>query len=149
MSFRHFLLRLIAKSDCDLPMSSHHLRLRQDCLSIEGIVSSDLSCFGTAESTAGDSFHDLLTAWTRCIQIVLRVPLDLGSPALSGFDLVAEPSELMRKVRLINRGCETLRVEEASLLKCSNPSVLAFRHIEDHDVRMQLGTRIPIHWTSR
>ncbi len=91
----------------------------------------------------------LLAARAGGIQIFLRVALDFGSAAASGFDLVAESAKPVHQLRLINGSGELLAVEESLRLESAKTAVLALGHIEDNDVGMKLRRSVAIHGPRR
>src|SRR5580658_1861151 len=88
---------------------------------------------------------DLFSSRTGCIQIFLRVALDLGLTVFAAVDLVAESLQANRKVRTINAGRILLRLEKASLLKRPRLAALALGQIENDGMRVKLWCGIPIH----
>src|ERR1035437_1776314 len=88
---------------------------------------------------------DLFSSRTGCIQIFLRVALDLRLTVFAAVDLVAESLQANRKVRTINAGRILLRLEKASLLKRPRLAILARGQIENDGMRMKLRRSIPVH----
>src|SRR5208337_5315818 len=90
---------------------------------------------------------DLFSSRTGCIQIFLRVALDLGLTVFAAVDLVAESLQPNRKVRTINAGRILLRLEKAPLLKRTCLAVLTLGHVENDRMSMKLRRSIPVHRT--
>src|ERR1700678_1477428 len=87
---------------------------------------------------------DLFTAWTRCVEILLCVALDLRLTMLAAFDLVAQAMQPHGKLRTVYAGRILLRLEEAALLKSAGLAVLAFGHIEDDSMSVELWRSIAL-----
>src|SRR5260370_3427132 len=88
---------------------------------------------------------DLFSSRTGCIQIFLRVALDLGLTVFAAVDLITQPLQTHGKVRTINAGRILLRLEKASLLKRPRLAVLTLGHIENDGMSMKLWCGIPIY----
>src|SRR5208337_2509493 len=90
---------------------------------------------------------DLFSSWTGCIEILLRVALNLRLAMLAAFDLIAEPLQTHGKLGTVHTGRILLRLEKASLLKRPRLAVLTLGHIENDRMSMKLWRGIPIYRT--
>src|SRR6202789_899729 len=83
-------------------------------------------------------FFYLLPARTRCVEVLLRVALDLRLTMLAALNLVAQTMQPHGKLGAVHAGRILLRLEQTALLKSARLAVLAFGHIEDDGVSMKL-----------
>src|SRR5271157_632646 len=88
---------------------------------------------------------DLFSPWTGCIQVFLRVALDLRLAMLAAFDLIAELLQTHGKLGTVHTGRILLRLEKAAFLKRPRLAVLAHGHIENDRMSMKLWCGIPIY----
>ena len=91
---------------------------------------------------------DLFSSRTGCIEVFLRVALDLGLTVLAAFDLIAQPLQAHGKLGTVDTGRILLRLEKTPLLQCPRLALLTFGQIENDSMRMKLRCGIPIHRTS-
>src|SRR5208282_4644846 len=88
---------------------------------------------------------DLFSPRTGCIEILLRVALNLRLAMLAAFDLIAQPLQTHGKLGTVHTGRILLRLEKAALLQRPRLAVLALGHIENDGMRMKLRRSIPVH----
>src|SRR6266700_3901060 len=91
-----------------------------------------------------EMFLYLLTARTRCFQILLAVPFDFRLAALTALDFVTKFLQPMGQLRAINRRRILLRFVEFPWLQGMGFAVLCLGEIEKDDVRVQLWCSITI-----
>ena len=113
-------------------------------LLVAGGVGGDLCGLWPCESTLFEVLPNLLTAGTGGVKVLLGVALDLGCAASSRRDLIAQLRESVHEFRLVDSGRKLLAVEVTLGLDGASGAVRAFRHIEDHGVRMELRRGIAI-----
>ena len=73
----------------------------------------NLCCARTVSANLLQVFFDLLTTRTRCVQILLRIALDLRLAVLAAFDLVAQLCSLMassERYTLVTYCCDWKRL---------------------------------------
>src|SRR5580658_2018528 len=87
---------------------------------------------------------DLFPAWTRCVETLLRVALDLRLTMFAAFYLVAQAMQSHGKFGTVHAGRIVLRLEETALLKSTGLAVLAFGHIEDDSMSVKLRRGISL-----
>jgi hypothetical protein len=90
---------------------------------------------------------DLFSPWTGCIEILLRVALNLRLAMLAAFDFIAQPLQTHGKLGTVHTGRILLRLEKASLLKRPRLAVLTLGHIENDRMSMKLRRSVAIHRT--
>src|SRR5665213_1508565 len=90
---------------------------------------------------------DLFTAWTRCVEVLLCVALDLRLTMLAAFDLVAQAMQPYGKLGAVHAGCKLLGLEQAAFLERACLAVLAFGDIEDDGMGVKLRRSITVHRT--
>src|SRR5271168_918037 len=87
---------------------------------------------------------DLFPARTRCVEIFLRVALDLRLTMLTAFDFVAQAMQPHGKLGAVHAGRILLRLKQTALLKSAGLTVLAFGHIEDNGMGVKLRSGIAV-----
>src|SRR5580704_7655690 len=105
----------------------------------------DFRGLGTSAPGAFQVLPDLLAARARCVQILLRVTLDLGRPASTSGNLVAELAKSEGQLGLVDRSCKLLRGKETLRLQGTVLAVLPFSHVEDDDVCVELWREITVY----
>ena len=108
------------------------------------VVRGDLRRPGAALTVRWQLLLDLLAARTRGLQILRRVAANLRLAAVAALDLVAQGGEARRQLRAVHRRRVGLRLVEFARLERAGAPVVAFGHIEDHDVRVQLGRGVAV-----
>src|SRR5665213_1814391 len=103
-------------------------------------MSRYLCCLRSAVSGLFQLLFDLARTRAGGVQVLLRVPFDLGRPTPPSLDFVAQPRQPKCQLRLIHGCRKLLGVEEAALLKRSCLSVFPLSDIEDHGMGMKLGS---------
>ena len=83
-------LGLVSKVCGQLSVRGHHLSRRMDFLTVAGRVRGDLGGFFPRAARAFEVLTNLLAAGTGCVEILLRVALDLRRTAPSGCNFVTE-----------------------------------------------------------
>src|ERR1700678_2466890 len=116
VSLSNNAIGLIAILGRDLPVSCHHLGWGVNLFFVAGVVGGDLRGLRPAKAAPAKSLLDLVAARAGSVEVLLRVAFYLGGAALACLDLVAQISQPIGKLGLINSGCELLRIEEAALL---------------------------------
>jgi hypothetical protein len=107
---------LITELIGNLPVRGEHLGRGENILFVACVVGSNLSRLWPAEAALCNGFLDLSAAWAGSLKILRRISLDVGGATLACLDLVAEIAEPEGQLRLVDRGCELLGIEEAALL---------------------------------
>ena len=76
---------LVSKVCCQLPVRGHHFARRMNFLAVTRRVRGDLGSFLPGAACAFEVLTNLLAAGTGCVEVFLRVALDLrgAAPALS------------------------------------------------------------------
>src|ERR1700691_719695 len=113
-------------------------------LAVTGRVRGDLGGFLPRAARAFEVFTSLLASGTGCVEIFLRVSLDLRSTAPPCRNFVTKLSEAVSQLGLIDRRGKLLGSEEALWLDCARLAIVALRDIENDCVSMQLWRDIPI-----
>ncbi len=111
-------------------------------------MGSHLCCARTLSTDLMQVFFDLHTARTRCLQILLRITLNLRLPVPAAFDLIAQALQPHCKLGPVHSCRILLRLEETALLQCARLPIVPLGHIENDRVSMKLRSSIAIHWTS-
>jgi hypothetical protein len=88
---------------------------------------------------------NLFSPWTGCIQIFLRIALDLRLAMLAAVDLIAQPVKAHGKLGTVHTGRILLRLEKTSLLKRPRLAVLTLGHIENDHMSVKLWRGIPVY----
>jgi hypothetical protein len=96
---------------------------------VAGGVRGDLRGFGTCASGPLQIGPNLLAAWAGCVEILLRVALDLRCSAAAYSDFVTKLAKPVGQFRLMNRGGELLRLKQAPLLKSAELPVVTLGRI--------------------
>ncbi len=86
----------------------------------------------------------LLTARTRCLQILPRVALDLRLAVLAALQLVAELLQACGQLRAIDRRTVVLRGVQLMRLHGAGLAILALGHVEDHGMGVELRRGVAI-----
>src|ERR1039458_9574702 len=100
-------------------------------LAIAGGVGSDLGGLLSGVARAFEIGAYLLASRARCVEILLRVALDLRCSAAANGDLVTELAKPVGQLRLIDGGGELLRGEEALRLDGARLAGVAFGNVKD------------------
>ncbi len=138
---------LMAEPCCEFTVLLQDFFRRMEFLAIAGAMSSNLRRTRTVSSNLLQVFFDLHTTRTRCLQILLRISLDLRLPMLAAFELIAEALQPHRKLGSVYRRRILLRLEQAALLQRARLPILPFGHIEDHSVSVKLRCSIAVYGT--
>ena len=138
-------IRLIAVLCSQFAMPLQHLFRGMNRLAVPRAMGRNLCRARAFSSNLLQVTLDLFSSWTGCIQIFLRVALDLGLTVFAAFDLVAQPVKARGKLGTIHTGRILLRLEKTSLLKRPRLAVLTLGHIENDGMSMKLGRSIPIY----
>ena len=125
-----------------------HLFWRMNLLVVASTMGSNLRRACALSSNLLQVFFDLLTTWTRCFQILLRISLDFRLAMLTAFNLVTKTLQPHRKLGSIYAGRILLRLEKTALLKSARLAIVPLGHIENDRVSMKLRRGIAIHRTS-
>src|SRR5271157_4521540 len=115
-----------------------------DFLTVAGRVCGDLGSFLTGVAGAFEVLTNLLAAGTGCVEILLRVALDLRRAAPSGRDFVTELAEFVGQFGLIDGCGKLLRSEKALRLDGAGLAVFALGDVENDGVGVQLWRNIAI-----
>src|SRR5690242_2132514 len=81
---------LVSEVGSYLAMRSHHFARRMDSLPVAGRVGGDLGRFFAIVTSPLQILANLLTARARCVEVFLRITLDLWRPAPANRDLIPE-----------------------------------------------------------
>ena len=122
----------------------HYLARRMNLLAIASGVRGDLRGLRAGAASALQIRTNLLTARAGCVKILLRVALDLRRAATPNGDLVTELAKAVSQFRLIYGGGELLRGEEALRLNGAGLAVVAFGHVKDHCMGVELRSNVTI-----
>ena len=125
-------------------MRGHHLAGRVYFFSVAGGVRGNLCGLFAGAAGAFQVLTNLLAARTRCVEILLRVALDLRRAAAASGDFVAERAKPVGQLGLIDGGGELLRREETLRLNGARLAVVALGHIEDDGVGVKLRRNVTI-----
>src|SRR5271154_4409791 len=101
-------------------------------------VRRDLSGFLPGPTGAFEILPDLLAARTGCIEVFLRVALDLRGTAPACRNFVTELAQFVGQLGLIYSCGKLLRGKEALRLNCPRLAVVPLGHVENHSVCVQL-----------
>src|SRR6204780_1934910 len=107
-------------------------------------VRRDLGGFPTGAPRSFEVFANLLASGTGCIEVFLRVALDLRGTAPACRDFVTELAQFVGQLGLIYGCCKLLGGEEALRLDCARLAIVALRDIENDSVSIQLWADLPI-----
>src|SRR5208337_2017266 len=107
-------------------------------------VGGDFGGLFSCAARASEVFTNLLAARTGCVEILLRVSLDLWGAASSSRNLITELAQFVGQLGLIDGRGELLRGEEAVRLNGAGLAVVALRDIENDSVSVQLWRDIAI-----
>ena len=138
---------LMAEPSSKLTVLLQDFFRRMEFLAIACAMSGNLRRTRALSSNLLQVFFDLDSTRTRCLQILLRISLDLWLPMLTAFDLIAEALQPHRKFGSVYRRRILLRLEQAALLQRARLSILSFGHIEDHSVSVKLWCSIAVYGT--
>src|SRR5882672_1309371 len=108
----HDLRWLATKALGKVLMASLHLLMRHVDLGLSGLVRRDLRRRGTLSTRCGQVVFNLLTPWAGRVEILARVPADLGLPAATALDFVAQRRQSHRQLRSVHRRRVLLRAIE-------------------------------------
>ena len=89
-SFGDNTIRFMAELRGQLTVLLQHFCRRMKLLAVAGAMSGNLRRARALSSNLLQVFFDLHSTRARCLQILLRISLDLRLPMLAAFDLVAE-----------------------------------------------------------
>ena len=136
---------LVSEVGGELAMRGHHFTGRVNFFAVAGGVRGDLCGLFAGAARALQILTNLLAARTRCVEILLRVALDLRRAAAASGDLVTELAKPVGQLGLIDGGGELLRREQALRLNGAGLAVVALGHVEDDRVGVQLRRNVTIH----
>src|ERR1022692_3317720 len=137
-------LGLVSEVCCQFPVRGHDLTRRMNLLAVPSGVRSDLGSFLSRAASAFQVFTDLLAAGTRCVEILLRVALDLRRTAPPCRNFVTELAQPVRQLGLIDGSGKLLRSEEALRLNRAMLAIAALGNVENNRVCVQLWGDIAI-----
>src|SRR5208282_5379138 len=95
-------LGLVSKVCRQLSVRGHYLGWRMDFFTVAGRVCGDFGGLFPRAARAFEVITNLLAAGTGCVEVFLRVSLDLGRSAPPGRNFVTELAEFVGKFRLID-----------------------------------------------
>ena len=107
-------------------------------------VRSDLGRLLPNAASALQIRANLLAPRARCVEIFLRVALDLRRSASANGDLVTKLAKPVSQLGLIDGSGELLRSEKTLRLDGPGLAVCAFRHIKDDRMGMELRSDVAI-----
>src|SRR5208337_4951001 len=139
-----YSLGLVSKIGRQLPMRGHHFSRRMDLFTVAGRVGGDFGGLFSCAARASEVFTNLLAARTGCVEILLRVSLDLWGAASSSRNLITELAQFVGQLGLIDGRGELLRGEEAVRLNGAGLAVVALRDIENDSGSVQLWRDLAI-----
>ncbi len=112
-------LVLVAGLGGESAMRDHHFGKRMDSLAVARCVRCNLCGLAARAARALKILANLLTARTRCVEVLLSVALDFRCAAAPGNDLVAKLAKPVSQLRLINgRGDTTRRTSSSRPYPC-------------------------------
>ena len=114
-------------------------------LAVARRVRGDLGGFLPGAAGAFEILANLLAAGTGCVEVFLRVALDLRRAAAPCRDFVTELAQSVGQLGLIDGRGELLRGEEALRLDGTRLAVVALGDVENDGVGMELRRDIAIH----
>src|ERR1700683_4345262 len=94
-------------------------------LAVTGRVRSDFGSFLPRAARAFEVFTNLLAPWTGCVEVFLRVALNLGGASSPCSNFVPELVQAVGQVGLIDGRGKLLRGEEALRLNCARLAIVA------------------------
>ena len=106
-------LGLVAEVGGELAMRRHDVGCRVNLLAVPRGVRGDLRRLFPGAASALKICPNLLAARARCVEIFLRVTLDLRRSASANGDLVTKLAKPVSQLGLIDGGGELLRSEKA------------------------------------
>ena len=106
--FLHHSPSLIPVLGCKMAVCGHDFIRRESSLLIARIVRCNLRGFCAGSTATRKGFFDLLPARAGSIKILSRITFDLWRPAATRFELIPQIAELVRQLRLVDRGRELL-----------------------------------------
>src|ERR1019366_861999 len=115
-----------------------------DLLAVPRRVRSDLGGFLPRAACAFEVLTNLLAAGTGCVEVFLRVSLDLRGTAPPCRDFVTELAQFVGQLGLIDGRGKLLGGEEALRLNRARLAVVALGNVENDRVRVQLWRDIAI-----
>jgi hypothetical protein len=121
---RNDAIGLVAVLTGHLLVSSLHLVMGEFKLGLAGLVRSDLSRGGAAETTFIEVLLNLLTPRTGCSEIRLGVAVDFRLAALAAVNLVAQVFQSHSEFRAIYGSAELLRLVDLTRLERPNVTVV-------------------------
>ena len=144
----HHPLRLISMLGGEFLMLRPDLLDAQRLLGVPRPVRGDLRRSSASSPLLGKSLFDLLTPRTRCLKILLRVAFDLRLTMRAALDFIAQPLQVRRQLRAVNRRRVLLRLVKFLRLQRPRFALRRLRYIEDHRVRVQLRRGVTIDRTA-
>ena len=135
---------LVPKVCRQLPVRGHHLSRRMNFLAVTRRVRSDLGSFFPRAARAFEVLTNLLAPGTGCVEVFLRVALDLRGTAPPCRDFVTELAQSVSQLGLIDGRGKLLRGEEALRLDGARLAVVALGDVENDRVCVQLWRDIAI-----
>ena len=136
---------LIAEGLCHTAMPREHFIGRKRELRIPCSVGRDLRRARSVHALFREMLFNLLAAWTRCFEILLRVSPDFRRAVLSRLDLITEFLQTPGQLALIDGRPVLLAAIKLLRLHRVRPAVLRLGHVEEHRVRMKLRRGVAIH----
>ena len=141
----HDLRGLVAKRGCEGLMASLHFVVGEVEFGLARLVGRDLRRVRTVQLRLVQMVLDLLPALARGLEVLRRVPADLGLPALASLDVVAELLQTQGQFRSVDRRGVLLGLIEFPGLERARVALGRLRDVEDHHMRVQLRRGIAIH----
>ena len=135
---------LVAEVGGELAMRRHDFAGRMNLFAVARGVRGDLGGLFSGAAGALQIFTNLLAARAGCVEILLRVALDLRRAAAANGDLVAKLAKPVGQLRLIDGRGKLLRCEKALRLDGAGLAVLALGDIEDDGMGMKLRRNVTI-----
>jgi hypothetical protein len=143
-----YMIRLMAEPRRQFAVPLQYLIGRMKLLAVAGAMRGNLRRARTLSADLLQVFFDLDTTRARCLQILLRVALDLRLAMLAAFNLIAYALKSHCKLGAVHAGRILLRLKQAALLQCACLPIVTLGHVENDRVRVKLGRGIAIYGAS-
>src|SRR5208282_6307795 len=101
-----------------------------DFFTVAGRMGGNFCGLFSYAACAFEILTNLLAAGTGCVEVFLRVSLDLGRAASPGRNFVTQLAQLVSQLRLIDGRGELLRSKKAVRLNGTGLATIALGHIE-------------------
>jgi hypothetical protein len=142
--FPNHLLRLIPVAGCEVAGLLLHFLRTTGYLRLARPMGSNLGGSGAVQAGGLQVLPNLVAAEAVGLEVLARVTLDLRRSVPLDVDFVPKLPQAQSELRTIDGSAVLLRAEHLLWLHRAKRALMRPRHVEEHHVRVELGSRVAV-----